>query len=816
MSQPSASGPSLLKTGGTFLSAVALSTQLLATPVLAAEQESAPSNSLFDGRRIASSKANAGITTNATITPSIKTNETPYGKEQKLTGGTADLSLEKDGLWRLTLGGYYNADNTKGEMRLATSMSLLYAASKLGTYVSYEKGKDFDKFLVSEGFKVPGGKVLVTGALLKRLVEVSFSDVNKTYTPRLEQKAVGVDYTAGFSKDGLIEEVKTSLVFFDVDGKNLGSVGSIVLDTPTTFEHYTEYGGVRGGTKLLGEATIALRLAKWLRADLGAGGERRQYDAMYDRTKDTKASAVGTAKLTFQPNENHRLRLSGSLSDLQRQGSANYTIDFGYYLQAFVEGSYNDNRQGMTPERRLMAGFTITLDSEGKKSKLAPLFTDLKERDYLKLPDLVPSGRIVTNQIEVMERVAYRVRDIAINKAVLPAGSTVDPATGNILQDIVPALGFNNITLNGAPFTNTGQFSIDNTTNQLVIHTGSLAIPAVGVIHTYIITIDEVGGGQTIVNLQVEHGSVMIRSMTVTRVGTPDTTPPVTGTAPAISVAATATTVSVTQTINENGTGYYLMLPAASAEPSANTVVTAGTSFTMTGGVAAQVNITGLAASTAYKYYFVAKDTAGNTQAAVSTGLAITTTAAEVAPVMGDVPDQTYEAGSAITNLNIGNYVTLTNGDAITAYTLTGILPTGLSFNSTTGVLSGTPTQTGTFNMSVTATDNDGVSNSDSFSITVSDTTPPAAPTGLLLDGGAASTTQTTVTLDFTSPADAAGWFVSESSSVPAAGAAGWQSTMPTAGSFSAGSGTKQLCVFVKDATGNVQATPACDTIDLI
>lgn len=281
-----------MKTGGTLLSAVALSTQLLVTPVFAAEQQPVQSNSLFDGRRIAATKTNDGFTTNATITPTINTKETPNGTDQKMTGGTADLSFEKDGWWRFTLGGYYNADNTRGEMRLATSMSLLYAASKLGTYVSYEKGKDFDKFLVSEGFKVPGGKVLITGALLKRLVEVTFSETNSTFVPKLQQKALGIDYTAGFSKEGLIEEIKTTLVFFDVDGKNLGSIGAIVLDDTTQFDQTRIYGGVRGGNKLLGEASVALRLARWLRADLGAGGERREYDAMFDRAKDTKASAV--------------------------------------------------------------------------------------------------------------------------------------------------------------------------------------------------------------------------------------------------------------------------------------------------------------------------------------------------------------------------------------------------------------------------------------------------------------------------------------------------------------------------------------------
>jgi len=42
-------------------------------------------------------------------------------------------------------------------------------------------------------------------------------------------------------------------------------------------------------------------------------------------------------------------------------------------------------------------------------------------------------------------------------------------------------------------------------------------------------------------------------------------------------------------------------------------------------------------------------------------------------------------------------------------------------------VFSGTTTATGTYNLSVTATDNDGISNSDSFTLTVNaDSTPNA------------------------------------------------------------------------------------------
>ena len=106
---------------------------------------------------------------------------------------------------------------------------------------------------------------------------------------------------------------------------------------------------------------------------------------------------------------------------------------------------------------------------------------------------------------------------------------------------------------------------------------------------------------------------------------TTDITPPTTTSAPAISTAATRTTVSITQTINESGTWYYYLLPSASSTPSVSTVTTSWTAFAMASNSATIVNIIGLTASSSYKYYFVAKDSSWNIQSSVSTGLAITT-----------------------------------------------------------------------------------------------------------------------------------------------------------------------------------------------
>jgi len=94
-------------------------------------------------------------------------------------------------------------------------------------------------------------------------------------------------------------------------------------------------------------------------------------------------------------------------------------------------------------------------------------------------------------------------------------------------------------------------------------------------------------------------------------------------------------------------------------------------------------------------------------------------------PIMGDVPNQTANRGEAFPTLDISHYVTQTDGDPILSYKLLGSLPSGLNFDIPSGVLSGTPVGDGTFELSVSATDKDGESNVDSFSITVTPGTPP-------------------------------------------------------------------------------------------
>ena len=69
-------------------------------------------------------------------------------------------------------------------------------------------------------------------------------------------------------------------------------------------------------------------------------------------------------------------------------------------------------------------------------------------------------------------------------------------------------------------------------------------------------------------------------------------------------------------------------------------------------------------------------------------------------------------------------------------WSLTGTLPAGLTFNTTTGILSGTPTQTGSFPFTVTATDSNSCAGSRAYTLVVSIPAQAAAPMALSIDFG--------------------------------------------------------------------------------
>ena len=88
-------------------------------------------------------------------------------------------------------------------------------------------------------------------------------------------------------------------------------------------------------------------------------------------------------------------------------------------------------------------------------------------------------------------------------------------------------------------------------------------------------------------------------------------------------------------------------------------------------------------------------------------------------PILSPIPDQHAVIGNSF-SLDLSQYVTLTDSDPITTYHLSCSI-SGLSFDASTGILSGTPDQNGTSNCTASAEDEDGVSNTQTFKIIVTD-----------------------------------------------------------------------------------------------
>jgi len=308
------------------------------------------------------------------------------------------------------------------------------------------------------------------------------------------------------------------------------------------------------------------------------------------------------------------------------------------------------------------AGHTAAVNPAAREQKAAPGQSPVQRVDTTLLHQVAQRPSVIPSTIAAkVDTTVTPRRLIAVDKATLPAGASINPSTGDITAPLgVAVSGITDVTKNLATFANTGQFGLVG--NSLVLTPSRMTEPAVGAVDRYVVTLANVGGGTTLVTVLASRGSVKIDSIAVT---SGDATAPVTTAVPEVfGTTSLGTTLRVT--INENGTGYYLVQAATANAPSP-AAVQAGTSFAMAANVPATPAITGLTASTAYTVYFVAMDAAGNLQAVVQS-VSVTTAVAPSAPTASSVAiSGTAQVGLVLT----GSYTYAdANGDPQGASTL--------------------------------------------------------------------------------------------------------------------------------------------------
>lgn len=485
-------------------------------------------------------------------------------------------------------------------------------------------------------------RVVFTLGQLRQYLSIGFaSGAEKT---EMTQTSGAVSYQH-FLGQGLLNSYEVNGYLANTPSRDLDDK-TYARDTATLYELWNDPRRVAGGrvTGLQGRLMLSPFSGSTLK--LGGGGERLEYDYLTGKQGISRPTA--SVEWNQQLAAGLSLKAGADRAAAQDRYSLGIEHDYGGGWKLGLGTTTIRGRDGAPEDRQIK--LTLSVDFSGKSSRsnfgtghsAAPTWGKLLDQVAVR-PAFLPSQVVAK-----LDTTATPTRLIAVNKGSLPAGSSIDTLTGNITTPLgVSVTGIAGVTKNLAAFTNAGQFSVSGT--NLVINTSLITQPAAGVSDSYVVTANNLGGGTTLITISVSRGSVKIDSITV-GAGAADTTPPTTTSAPAISVAAAATTVSVTQTINEAGTGYYLLQAAAAAAPTV-AAVKAGTSFAMSAATPAVVSLTGLTPSTAYKYYFVAKDSANNDQAAVSTGLAITTTALAVPASFAHTNDSGSSNSDGFTNL---------------------------------------------------------------------------------------------------------------------------------------------------------------------
>ncbi len=140
-------------------------------------------------------------------------------------------------------------------------------------------------------------------------------------------------------------------------------------------------------------------------------------------------------------------------------------------------------------------------------------------------------------------------------------------------------------------------------------------------------------------------------------------------------------------------------------------------------------SVSGLSAGV-QTFTVTAVDATSPTAQTTSTTVSVSVTQQNLAPVAPTVAPQSATVGAAFSY--VVPVFTDPNGDALT-YAATGLPANGLSFDATSRAITGTPSTTGTVNVTVTATDPGSLSASVTFTITISPAPPqnlaPVAPT---------------------------------------------------------------------------------------
>ncbi len=428
------------------------------------------------------------------------------------TGARTSVAVEEFGRYRLDIGAIYETANLKNDILLSASYRLLYAGASMGTYISIQKGSELEKFVLSQGFALERGRIKLSAALLRRLTRFDFSEYQKSFDERVAQKAYGAEYSYSFTADSLLQELKSSIVYYDIDGKELGHIGDIIINNATLYDWTRVSGGYKGASKLIAEATASFRLLDSLKLSTSLGYDGIKYKSMYQDTAESSAKLSASALLKYRINDYNMLELSNENRNTLSTTGAKYTHNFGNAMEAFVSASRLKRDIG-EDDTQYRFGLQYSFGHDGRHTRLSPLFaSSYTNREKLALSELSPIALVDTDNLSIIPKTAISKEHIAsVDKSALGAGDGIALAKDGTLEAIYWDNG-------GYPVSSVLSVSDSGYTPYLTVIDGKLAVTNILALNSYMQSQGLTTGQTKTLNISVNDSSgVSIYQITITK-----------------------------------------------------------------------------------------------------------------------------------------------------------------------------------------------------------------------------------------------------------------------------------------------------------
>lgn len=370
--------------------------------------------------------------------------------------------------------------------------------------VLLNSGIDKREILLNAGFTVDQRQRLILSAgLLEQSLDFAFP--SGTEQARVAQNSVGLGYQFELDR-GFLRNLEFNGYFSRTANRDL-SDKTFAVETSTLYELWNDRrriaGGRIGGLQgRLGFTPFAGSLVK-----VGLGYEHLNYDllARSEHTNRPTAGLEWQQQLghdyqfllgveSFAAQDRYSIGLERSLADASGRHSIGLNLisvhgrdTMGNDQQAHVAYRFAFGSGAASPATALARGPFPGQDMSGSH-----LLDSVAMR-----PSYMPS-RVVAK----VDPAAVPIRQFAVNKTRLPAGSVIDSATGDVTvplgATVTNIAGINrhssvNGLVNRTVFTNSGQFLLDS--NTLTVRPSQIVQPASGAAEIYVVTVNNAGGG---------------------------------------------------------------------------------------------------------------------------------------------------------------------------------------------------------------------------------------------------------------------------------------------------------------------------------